>query len=63
MGEKKTLLFGEFKDFPEDSVANPQTETMGLVLSQEQAFWLPLTFGKIHKQTALKCSFGTYKLG
>lgn len=33
----KEYSSGEFKDFPEDSIANPQTETMGLVPSQAAA--------------------------
>ena len=36
-GKRNTPLFGEFKDFPEDSIANPETETMGLVPSQAGA--------------------------
>lgn len=47
--KKNALLFGDFKDFLEESIANPQVGTMGLVPSQEQEFLLPLAFGKIDR--------------
>lgn len=44
------LLFGEFGNFPEASLANPQ-QAPGLVPGQEQKCVLPLALGKMTMQT------------